>query len=248
MAKTTTRTRRRSADHLEVVVRPERSLFARVLFLLWRWRWEIATVLVLLSVYGKLLQHVTERQAVLVMAAPVVVVFALPWSRRFVIARLWCTFTRHRVRACFVQMRIMNWDARLPLILLVRPTNVGERVWLWMRPGLSVTELDNRTEHIAAACLAREARLERSRRWAVLIRLDVVRRDPLTTPKPIDSPLLDATATVPAQFSRIEPASVPATPPAFPPASKHSPTKPETGPAGRPGPTSLHGEDVSDYV
>jgi hypothetical protein len=257
-----TRVRRRSTDHLEIHVRPERSPFARIVLFLWRWRWEIATVLVLLTVYEKLVQHVTERQAVALMAAPVVVVFALPWIRRFVIARFWCAVSRHRVRACFVQMRVLNWDGRLPLILLVRPTNVGERVWLWMRPGLSVVDLENRTEHIAAACFAREARLQRSRRWAVVVRLDVVRRDPLVSTRPIPSPLVDATATVPTQREPESPllAQIGARPLPQPPetptpdlvggdSSDGSTGKPTKAHPGRKsGPVSLNGEDVSDYV
>jgi len=291
---TKTKTRRRSADHLEIVVRPERSLPLRVLFCLWRWRWELFISLLFLGIYGKLLEHnLTEPQALAVMAAPIVIVVAIPWSRSFLVARLWCILTRHRVRNCLVQMRVLNWDARLPLILLVRPTNVGECVWLWMRPGLSLVELDNRTEHIAAACYAREARLQRSRRWATLIRLDVVRRDPLTTPKPIDSPLLGATARVPSQLRRTDPdGSTAAALPEGTPAtdtpqpdtiaaeangltvehigrgrvrvrdprfdqlangrrslSTPAPTpEPTTERTWRPGPVSVNGEDVSDYV
>jgi hypothetical protein len=255
---------RRTGDRIELVVRPERSLLVRVLLLLWRWRWEIVIALVLLGVFGHLIQHMSQRAALLAIVGPVVVVLAVPFTRRPVKARLWCLVSRHRVRACLVQMRTMNWDGRVPLLLLVRPTNVGERVWLWMRPGLSVLDLETRTEAIAAACWAREARMQRSRRFAALLCLDVVRRDPLSTGSKIGSPLLRATATVPAQPApnphplaarsvvreSESPApsggSAPALPAARTPADGGTPaTKPAPAP---PRLVSLNGEDVSDYV
>ena len=79
-----------------------------------------------------------------------------------------------------------------------------------MRPGLSLVELEDRTEHLAAACGAREARLQRSRRWAALIRVDIVRRDPLTTPKPIRSPLLRGPVRFPGQRRPAQHAEQPA--------------------------------------
>ena len=49
---------------------------------------------------------------------------------------LWCLITRHRIRTCFSEFIITNRTGSLPLILWAMPTPVGERVWIWLRPGL----------------------------------------------------------------------------------------------------------------
>jgi hypothetical protein len=68
----------------------------------------------------------------------------------------------------------------LPLILLARPTPAGERVWVWLRPGLDLTDVETKTDKLAVACFASEVRVVRaSERFAALVRIDVARRDPL---------------------------------------------------------------------
>ena len=110
-------------------------------------------------------------------------------SRRFLVGHVWCTVTRHRLRACMMQSRVMNYRGYVPWCLWVRPTNVGERVWLLMRPGICVDDLDTRTPQIAAACWARDARVRAWRRLVSVVLVDVVRRDPLTAGKLVGSPL-----------------------------------------------------------
>ena len=83
----------------------------------------------------------------------------------------------------------MNHRGYVPWLLWVRPTNVGERVWLLMRPGICVDDLDTRTSQIAAACWARDARVPAWRRLVAVVLVDVVRRDPLTSGKLVGSPL-----------------------------------------------------------
>jgi hypothetical protein len=129
---------------------------------------------------------------------------------------------------------------------------VGERLWLWMLPGLSVLDLENRTEVIAAACWARDARIQRSRRLATLVRVDVIRRDPLGKPKPIPNPLVDAADRVtPIDRAPVIPIQ------ARPNGNRPAPTAPEsptTTTTTEPAATTegprllLNGEDVSDYV
>jgi hypothetical protein len=65
-----------------------------------------------------------------------------------------------------VQSRVMNHRGYVPWLLWVRPTNVGERVWLLMRPGICVDDLDTRTSQIAAACWARDARVRCGGGWS----------------------------------------------------------------------------------
>ena len=102
----------------------------------------------------------------------------------------WCLVTRHRIRTCFSEFIITNPTGSLPLILWARPTPVGERVWIWLRPGLSLDDLQNRLDKIAVACWASTALAETaSRSNAAFVRLDIKRRDVLTGT--ITSPLLD---------------------------------------------------------
>ena len=71
-----------------------------------------------------------------------------------------------------------------------RPTPAGERVWIWLRPGLSLDDLQDRLDKIAVACWATAALAETaSRSNAAFVRLDIKRRDVLTGT--ITSPLLD---------------------------------------------------------
>ena len=70
-------------------------------------------------------------------------------------------------------------SGRLPLVLRIAPTEVGERALVWCRAGICVEDFEAHAPEIAAACLARETRVERSRRWAQIITVHIVRRDTL---------------------------------------------------------------------
>jgi hypothetical protein len=72
----------------------------------------------------------------------------------------WCLVTRHRIRTCFSEFIITNRTGSLPLILWAVPTPVGERVWIWLRPGLAIDDLQNRLDKIAVACWATAATAE----------------------------------------------------------------------------------------
>jgi hypothetical protein len=124
--------------------------------------------------------------------------------RRRLMALIWCGMVRHRLRVCFAEfIRAANriHPGRLPLLLLARPTPAGERVWLWLRPGLDLSDLETRANKLAVACWASEVRVVRaSTRFAALMRVDVTRRDPLSAVVP--SPLA---ALVPAPGSGTAP-------------------------------------------
>ena len=117
-----------------------------------------------------------------------------PRSRRVVWAWSSCVVVRHRLRLCFAtlvrsQARVAGGrPVALPLLVWARPTPAGERVWLWLRPGLSLEDLDGKAGLIAVACIANQVRVTAaSERYAALLRVDVARRDPLSGR--IDSPL-----------------------------------------------------------
>jgi hypothetical protein len=89
---------------------------------------------------------------------------------------------------CFTQFIIANRTGSVPLILHARPTPAGERIWVWLRPGLALSDLEGRVEKLAVACWANEVRLVRaSAKYAALLRVDIARRNPLI--QAVDSPL-----------------------------------------------------------
>jgi hypothetical protein len=91
---------------------------------------------------------------------------------------------------CFAEfLHAGQTDGRLPLILWARPTPAGERVWLWLRPGLAFTDLEGHYDKIAVATWATDVRAVCSTRWAALLRVDITRRNTLTAV--VDSPLTD---------------------------------------------------------
>jgi hypothetical protein len=259
---------RGATSTVETIIRPSQSLPVIIALSIWRWRWEIACITAVVVVF----RHLTSPggldfepvPALLVMGAPVPVVLAVRPVRRFLRNRVWCVITRHRIRACLTEMRTLNYSGNLPFIIGCFSTKTGEAVWLWMRPGLSAEDLENKAETIASACWARKAQIGRTDRNAALIRVDIDRRDPLAK-KHITSPLLDDTSGMPeaavdddALLAFIIPENAPSEPttqqpaktePAGEPRAKTPKTK--TTAALRDGDTVIlgtNGEDVSDYV
>jgi hypothetical protein len=151
---------------------------------LWWWAFEIvAAVTVFLGM--AYLSRATHPAVPLVLLAVVLgVVVGVGRLRRRVSAWVWCVVVRHRLRLCFaefIRSASRLHPGRLPLILWARPTPAGERVWVWLRPGLDLTDLDGKADKLAVACWAGEARMVRaSARHAALVRVDITRRDPLT--------------------------------------------------------------------
>jgi hypothetical protein len=162
-----------------------------VLRVLWWWSIEITAAVVVVG--GPVtLAHVTTRWVALVVT--LLVLFAclvVGPVRRFLSAAFRCVVVRHRLRSCFAGIVRGSAGTRpglLPLVLWAKPTPAGERVWLWLRPGLELADLDGKTGRIAVAIPAKQVRVVgASERYAALIRVDVGRRDPLTGR--IDSPL-----------------------------------------------------------
>jgi len=115
----------------------------------------------------------------------------LSWrrSRRWLLAGLGCVVTRYRLRTALIELRLTTRAGRLPLVLWLAPTPVGERVWLWCRAGISAEDIADEIDGIRAACCARDIRVIRDRRWAALVTVDVIRRDPLAAATPVTSPL-----------------------------------------------------------
>nr|WP_030503739.1 hypothetical protein [Micromonospora purpureochromogenes] len=109
-----------------------------VLRLLWWWTPEIGITTLLGICWVQLVNHTETPITLLVVALVVGVPAAVPVSRRFLVAWTWCLVVRHRLRVCFAQFIIANQSGSLPLILWAKPTPVGERVWVYLRPGAQV--------------------------------------------------------------------------------------------------------------
>jgi hypothetical protein len=155
------------------------------------WWWTPETLLAGSLVFGwiELADHTTLIIRLVATAAIIGVPAAIKPVRDCLNQAAWCLVTRHRIRTCFSEFIITNRTGSLPLILWARPTPVGERVWIWLRPGLSLDDLQNRLDKIAVACWATAALAETaSRSNAAFVRLDIKRRDVLTGT--VRSPLL----------------------------------------------------------
>ncbi|MGD9530669.1 MAG: hypothetical protein AB7V44_28310 [Pseudonocardia sp.] len=166
---------------MEVFTRPEQHPLTRILGGVVRYRAELTltTCVVVAALY--LRGWVGPDWSTGILVAATVIVFVVPVSRRWVTRRLWCVYARHRARTCMVQTRTMTHDGRMPFLYWSRPSPVGERIRVWLPAGLEVKDLEGVCPELAVACWARTARIEANRRFAHLVVIEIVRRDPLGT-------------------------------------------------------------------
>jgi hypothetical protein len=145
----------------------------------WRFRTELITLALVGAAYAALAHRVHLIPAAIVVSGMVLVLAVLPWTRRFFIRRAWCVWWRHRIhRVCF-ETRMHTRSGRLPLVLRIHPTHVGARALIWCRAGICFEDFEAHTGELAAACIAREVRVERSKRWAQIVTVHIVRHDTL---------------------------------------------------------------------
>jgi hypothetical protein len=160
------------------------------------WHWAPELVFAGAAVYGwaAVLRATSPVVSALVLVIVAGVGALIRPVRRWVMAWGWCLIVRHRLRGCF--RAIIRPAGTLavvnsPFILLARPTPAGERVWVWLRPGLALGDLEGQTDKLAVACWGAEVRVVRvSSSYAALVRIDISRRDPLTGEVPSPLPLL----------------------------------------------------------
>jgi hypothetical protein len=167
----------------ELLGRPTReSIWFRLLGWVVRARAELTVLTVLVSVDVLLISYtgLPARGCALIEFGGLAAVVAVPPVWRYLGYRMWAVSDRHRIWACLTQTRTMTPDGKMPLLCWSRPSPVGERVHVWLPAGLSVNDVDNITEALAAACYAAQARVEVNRKWTHLAVITIVRRDPLT--------------------------------------------------------------------
>jgi hypothetical protein len=245
-----------------------------VVRVIWWWLGELAAAAVITVVWSLLATHtpLTVRASVV---AAIIAALLIPAVRRPIVALGWCFVVRHRLRTCFAQFIVANQSGSLPLILAARPTPVGERVWIYLRPGLSVNELQSRVDKIAVACHASTVIIDRaSSRTAAFVRVDIKRRDvlggligtPLATIHSMSPESLEDTqpahlaaldlSDVPAAGSKSEKVttpptrSTPSTQLAEPLTATVVPIRPAIQPASskKVAATMAAGEDLSDWI
>jgi hypothetical protein len=146
---------------------------------IWRWRAEFSMAAVAGSgIYG-LLHLIGLIWVIMVLTVAGALLGFIPYSRRFLTGRFWCLVTRHRIQRLCWEARLHTRSGRLPLILWIRSTEVGERAIIWCRAGICFEDFEAHTGEIRAACYARDARVARDKRHSQLITIDVIRRDTL---------------------------------------------------------------------
>jgi hypothetical protein len=164
-----------------------------VLRALWWWALELSALLGLLAAWLFLSQWLAWWGGLAVLGLLAAGLALVDPVRRGAVALFWCLSDRHRLRLSFARIVRAPGAGRVPaypLMLWARPTLAGERVWVLLRPGLDLADLEGKTAKLAVACWASEVRVARaSQRSAALLRIDVTRRDPLT--EKVVSPLAE---------------------------------------------------------
>jgi len=155
----------------------------------WRWRTELATLSSLAALFWRLDTWTNLTWAGVILGGLAVLVALIPHSRRFITRRFWCVLARHRIQRLCYEARLHTRSGRLPVIVWIRPTKVGERAWVLCRAGICAEDFDARIGELRAACYARDARVTRNRRHSHLITLDIIRHDTLAARELIKSPL-----------------------------------------------------------
>lgn len=147
----------------------------------WRWRYELlgaASLAVLWTALG-IRTAAAVTIGLLVLLA---VTASFPAGREFLVARMWCIVTPHRVRAGCAQAWIHSRDGKIPAVILTRHYPFGERVYLWCRAGICAEDLFLARELLAAACWAEDVRVSRHPGYAHVVALDVIRHGHLIAP------------------------------------------------------------------
>lgn len=142
----------------------------------WRWRYELAlTALLPLG-----LAALANAAGTIVAATGLSVLAGLltlwPTARRLLMTQTWRVITPHRIRTACTQAWIHSRAGKIPIILLTTAEPFGERVLVWCRAGTSIEDFESARGQLAAACWAHEAALTRSKRFAQLVTIDVIRR------------------------------------------------------------------------
>jgi hypothetical protein len=151
----------------------------------WRWRYELGLTLFLGIALLSLASTVGWWWELALIGAVGGVVATWPTARRHVIVQSWRIVTPHRVRTACKQAWIHSRWGKIPIILMTTAEPFGERVYMWLRAGVSVEYLIEARALLATACWADDVHVARHERFAHIAILDVI-RTPLTGPSEDD--------------------------------------------------------------
>jgi hypothetical protein len=146
---------------------------------LWRWRTETTILATTGSGSGWLEATRGPVLAGTIPAAIIGTLLIIPATRRYLTRRAWCVISRHRLQRVCWETRMHTRSGRIPLVMRIRPTEVGERAWLICRAGVCAEDFNDNADEIRTACMAREARVTRSPRSSQVVIIDIIRRDTL---------------------------------------------------------------------
>jgi hypothetical protein len=148
---------------------------ANPLLALYRWRYELALLAVLVALV-QLGRTVSWALPALLLVTVVAVVVTWPAARRAVGDRSRSVVVQHRLRSAFRGLALTTWAGRTPAIVWTSPCSEGLRVHLLCPAGIAAADLQAVQEQLAAACFAADVRVERDPRHATVVVLVVVTR------------------------------------------------------------------------
>ncbi|MBE1562232.1 hypothetical protein [Nonomuraea africana] len=147
---------------------------------IWWWLPEITLVLLLIGGWVYLQDRTDPIITGVAYGSIIAAVGLSPMLRRLAVALVWCLIVRHRLRTCFNSFLPTDRHGHLPFIGWAKPIPVGERVWVWLRPGLSLEQIETQLGRIAVACWAASVTVTKARTSnSAAIYLDIKRRDVL---------------------------------------------------------------------
>ncbi|MET8865825.1 hypothetical protein ABZW11_23050 [Nonomuraea sp. NPDC004580] len=226
-----------------------------VLRAIWWWLPEITLALLIIGGWVFLQEQTNPLITGAAYAGVIAGCGLVPASRRYTIALVWCLIVRHRLRTCFTTFLPSDRRGHLPFIGLAKPIPVGERVWVWLRPGLSVDQIESQLGRIAVACWAASVTVTKARSTnSALIYLDIKRRDvlgglvgsPLTEDLPTEVPASTRPVSpVPAQLDLADVPDTDDTAPSERPATRKNGRTPAA--TGTPVPAATDNPDL-DWI
>jgi hypothetical protein len=157
------------------------------LVIVWRWRYELGLALFLAFALFALASAVGLWWGLAAIGTAGGLIAAWPVARRHVMVHAWCIITPHRVRTGCAQAWIHSRRGKIPVVLYTTAEPFGERVYLWLRAGVSVEQLIAARPLLTTACWATDVHVARHERYAHLVVLDVIRR-PSAHPAEYDWP------------------------------------------------------------
>ena len=161
----------------------------------WRWRTELTILSGLAAAFFWLWSQLyAPLLAGLVMAGFLGLVFGLPWSRRFALARFWCVLARHRFQRLCWEARLHTRAGRLPWSCGSVPPRSANGCSSGAGQVSPPRTSSKHTGELRAACYARDARVTRNTRWSQLVTIDIIRRDTLAASHQVSTPLARLTA------------------------------------------------------